>query len=48
MTSESVVLDRCPFFERFLPKHLDKLMTLGSPVQFKAGEIIFREGDESP
>ena len=48
MTSESLVLDRCPFFERFQPKHLDKLMTLGSPVQFKTGDIIFREGDEAP
>ncbi|MCX6632622.1 MAG: cyclic nucleotide-binding domain-containing protein [Candidatus Solibacter sp.] len=48
MTSETVVLDRCPFFEQFQPKHLDKLMMLGTQVHFTAGDIIFREGDEAP
>ena len=48
MTSETAVLDRCPFFEQFQPKHLDKLMMLGSPVRFREGDILFREGDESP
>src|SRR5664280_1494033 len=48
MTSETAVLDRCPFFEQFQPKHLDKLMMLGTPVHFGEGDIIFREGDEAP
>jgi CRP-like cAMP-binding protein len=48
MAYEAVVLDRCPFFEQFQPKHLDKLMTLGSPVHFTAGDILFREGDDAP
>ena len=48
MAYETVVLDRCPFFEQFQPKHLDKLMTLGSPVHFTEGDILFREGDDAP
>ena len=48
MTSETVVLDRCPFFEQFQPKHLDKLMMLGTQVHFGEGDIIFREGDDAP
>src|ERR1017187_10080783 len=48
MTSETAVLDRCPFFEQFQPKHLDKLMMLSTPVHFGEGDIIFREGDEAP
>ena len=48
MTSETVALDRCPFFEQFQPKHLDKLQILGAPVHFREGDIIFREGDEAP
>src|ERR1019366_2501343 len=47
MTSETVVLDRCPFFEQFQPKHLDKLMMLGTPVHFGEGDILFREGDDA-
>ena len=48
MTSETAVLDRCPFFEQFQPKHLDKLMMLGSPVHFVKDDILFREGDDAP
>jgi CRP-like cAMP-binding protein len=48
MTSETVVLDRCPFFGQFQPKHLEKLMTLGAQVHFTEGDILFREGDETP
>ena len=48
MTSETAVLDRCPFFEQFQPKHLEKLMTLGKEVHFTEGNIIFREGDDTP
>ena len=47
MTSETAVLDRCPFFEQFQPKHLEKLMTLSSPIRFREGDILFREGDEA-
>ena len=48
MAYEMAVLDRWPFFEQFQPKHLDKLMTLGSPVHFTEGDILFREGDDAP
>ena len=48
MAYETVVLDRCPFFEQFQPKHLDKLMTLGSPVHFREGDILFQEGNDAP
>jgi len=46
MTTETVAAIRqCPFFEEFQPKHMDKLMTLGSEVHFDKDEIIFREDD---
>ena len=35
------------FFEEFQPKHMDKLMALGSEVHFDQDEIIFR-ADEDP
>jgi CRP-like cAMP-binding protein len=47
MTSETVALDRCPFFEHFQPRHMDKLMMLGTQVHFGEGDILFREGDEA-
>ena len=47
MASETAVLDRCPFFEEFQPKHLEKLMMLGTRVHFKEGDIVFREGDDA-
>jgi CRP-like cAMP-binding protein len=41
-------LSGSPFFQEFLPRHLDKLLGLGSEVRFAKNEIIFPEGDESP
>jgi CRP-like cAMP-binding protein len=47
MTIETIAAMRqCPFFEEFQPKHMEKLMTLGSEVRFEKGEIIFREDDD--
>jgi len=46
MKSDIAVLDRCPFFEHFQPKHLDKLTALGSFVRFAKDEIIFHEDDD--
>jgi CRP-like cAMP-binding protein len=46
MTTDTVAAMRqCPFFEEFQPKHMEKLMTLGSEVHFEKDEIIFREDD---
>jgi CRP-like cAMP-binding protein len=47
MTTETMAAMRqCPFFEEFQPKHMEKLMTLGSEVHFEKDEIIFREDDD--
>lgn len=47
MTVETMVaLRHCPFFEEFLPKHMEKLMMLGSEVHFDKDEVIFREADD--
>ena len=47
MTTETMAAMRqCPFFEEFQPKHMEKLMTLGSQVHFEKDEIIFREDDD--
>jgi CRP-like cAMP-binding protein len=42
------VLDRCPFFDHFQPKHLEKLTAVGTLVSFVKDEIIFHEEDEAP
>jgi len=47
MVTEAASLDRCPFFEHFQPKHLDKLQQLGTQLAFAKDEIIFREDDAS-
>ena len=47
MTAQTAVLDRCPFFEHFQPKHLEKLTQLGSHLSFGKDEVIFREDDDS-
>jgi CRP-like cAMP-binding protein len=48
MTSDATaVLSGRPFFQEFLPRHLDKLLGLGSEVHFSKDQIIFPEGDES-
>jgi CRP-like cAMP-binding protein len=36
-----------PFFEDFRARHMDKLLTLGTEVQFAKDEIIFHEDDEA-
>ncbi len=46
MTSDMPVFEKCPFFEHFKPKHLEKLSALCSLVHFSKGEIIFQEGDD--
>lgn len=46
MKTDLAVLDRCPFFDHFQPKHLDKLMALGSFVHFAKDEMIFHEEDD--
>lgn len=47
MTSDTAVLESCSFFEHFQPKHIEKLSTMGTRVQFETGQIIFREDDDS-
>jgi len=47
MIAEKAPLDRCPFFEHFQPKHLEKLNQLGSHRSFAKDEVIFREDDDS-
>lgn len=46
MQTDIPVLDRCPFFDHFQPKHLEKLTALGSFVHFSKDEIIFNEEDD--
>ena len=47
MTSEmSSAVDRCPFFEAFQPKHIEKVIHLGTEVQFAKDEVIFHQEDE--
>jgi len=46
MTTAASVLDRCPFFDHFQPKHLDKLNSLATVVHFSENEIIFQEQDD--
>ena len=46
MNSLVPVLDRCPFFDHFQPKHLEKLNDLASLARFAKDEILFHEEDE--
>lgn len=46
MKSNTLALERCPFFDHFQPNHLEKLTSLGSLVKFSKDEIIFHEEDE--
>jgi len=46
MNSSTPVLDRCPFFDHFQPRHLEKLTKLSSVVRFAKDEIIFHEEDD--
>ncbi len=47
MTAEPDILDRCPFFECFQPKHLEKVSRLASRLHFAKDQIIFHEHDSS-
>ena len=48
MTTDTMAAMRqCAFFEEFQPKHMEKLMALGSEVHFDTDQIVFREDDES-
>ena len=44
----STVLKNNPWFERLRDEHLQKLVSISSPVQWPAGTTIFREGDHHP
>jgi len=44
----AAALGGSPFFQEFLPRHLEKLLSLGSDVHFAKDQVIFPEGDESP
>ena len=46
MITDESPFDRCPFFDHFQPKHLEKLTGLAAVVRFSKGQIIFDEGDE--
>ncbi len=47
MQTDLPALDRCPFFDHFQPKHLEKLTSLGTIVRFAQDEILFHEENES-
>jgi CRP-like cAMP-binding protein len=47
MTDTLTAMRECPFFEELQPKHMEKLMALGTQVEFEKDEIIFHEEDES-
>jgi CRP-like cAMP-binding protein len=38
-------LQKHPFVAEFVPEHTASLAALAKPVQFSAGQVIFREGD---
>lgn len=40
-------LRQSAFFEEFRPRHMEKLLALGSEVLFAKDEVIFREDEES-
>ena len=41
------ILQSHPFTEGFWPDHVARLSAMASEVRFRAGELIFREGDHS-
>ena len=46
MKSEvSAAVGRCPFFEAFQPKHIEKVIHLGTQVEFAKDQIIFHDED---
>src|ERR1035438_1171167 len=48
MTTDTLTeLSQVSFFEEFLPRHMEKLNSLGSEVHFNKDEIIFRENQDS-
>src|ERR1017187_8492043 len=48
MTTDTLTeLSQVSFFEEFLPRHMEKLTSLGSEVHFNKDEIIFRENQDS-
>jgi CRP-like cAMP-binding protein len=46
MNSVMPVLDRCPFFDHFQAKHLERLQALASVAHFRKDEVLFHEDDE--
>ena len=47
MTTDTLTeLSQVSFFEEFLPRHMEKLTSLGSEVHFNKDEIIFRENQD--
>jgi CRP/FNR family transcriptional regulator, cyclic AMP receptor protein len=48
MTTDTMAaLRQCAFFDEFQPKHMEKLMRLGTEHRYQKGEVIFREGEDS-
>jgi CRP/FNR family transcriptional regulator, cyclic AMP receptor protein len=47
MKSLQPILEEHPFFKGLEPKHLTLLVGCASNVRFKAGEILFHEGDQA-
>ena len=48
MTTDTLTeLSQVSFFEEFLPRHMEKLTSLGSEVHFNKDEVIFRENQDS-
>lgn len=46
MDTETAVR-QCSFFDGFQPKHMEKLMALGTEVHFSQDQLIFRQDEES-
>jgi CRP-like cAMP-binding protein len=47
ITATDSAVSQCSFFEEFQPKHMDKLMALGTEVHFSQDQMVFKEDDES-
>jgi CRP/FNR family transcriptional regulator, cyclic AMP receptor protein len=48
MTPDALeLLKKCPLFEGFQPKHLDRLLALAFDARFGKEEVIFKEGEDA-
>jgi CRP-like cAMP-binding protein len=47
MSATLAALRECAFFEELQPRHMEKLMSLGSELHYEKDEIVFHEGERA-